>query len=60
MVGTKVIPLWVGAMGVEFQWWNLQSALESNINLVSVICHMICCVPCDLYHVDCHSHVMSA
>ena len=34
MAGTKVIPLWVGARGVEFQWDNLQSALDANINLV--------------------------
>ncbi len=34
MVMTKVLPLWVGARGVEFEWTNLQSALDSNINLV--------------------------
>jgi len=32
---TKVIPLWVGARGVEFRWINQQSALDANINLVS-------------------------
>ena len=34
MVVTKVVPLWFGAKGVEFQWVNLQGALDSNINLV--------------------------
>ena len=34
MLGTKVIPLWVGARGVEFQWFNLQAALDANTNLV--------------------------
>ena len=34
MAGTKVIPLWVGARGVEFQWTNLQSAHAANISLV--------------------------
>ena len=32
---TKVVPLWFGAKGVEFQWDNIQGALDSNINLVS-------------------------
>ena len=35
VLGTKVIPLWVGARGVEFQWDNLQSAIDANLNLVS-------------------------
>lgn len=34
LLGTKVIPLWVGARGVEFSWNNLQTALDANINLV--------------------------
>ena len=34
MAGTKIIPLWVGARGVEFQWTNLQSALDANVSLV--------------------------
>lgn len=34
VLGTKVIPLWVGARGVEFSWTNLQTALDANINLV--------------------------
>ena len=37
MVLTKVLPLWVGARGVEFEWTNIQSALDSNLNLVSTI-----------------------
>ena len=40
MVVTKVVPLWFGARGVEFQWVNLQEALDSNINLVRVYPHM--------------------
>lgn len=34
VLGTKVIPLWVGARGVEFQWDNLQSAIDANLNLL--------------------------
>ena len=41
MVMTKVLPLWVGARGVEFEWTNLQSALDSNLNLVSHYLHSI-------------------
>ncbi|XP_064407746.1 BOS complex subunit TMEM147-like [Halichondria panicea] len=37
MVMTKVLPLWVGARGVEFEWTNLQSALDSNLNLLFLI-----------------------
>ena len=41
LLGTKVIPLWVGARGVEFRWINLQTALDANMNLVS------CCKSCE-------------
>ena len=39
MLGTKVIPLWVGARGMEFSWNNLQTALDANINLVRTELH---------------------
>jgi len=35
VISTKLVPLWVGARGVEFQWSHLQVALDSNLNLVS-------------------------
>jgi len=31
---TRVVPLWVGARGVEFDWKYIQLSLDSNINLV--------------------------
>ena len=37
MAVTKIVPFWFSARGVEFQWANLQGALDSNINLVSYI-----------------------
>ena len=45
MAVTKVVPLWFGARGVEFQWANFQGALDSNINLVSLIhkCQLVQC-----------------
>ena len=45
MAVTKVVPLWFGARGVEFQWANLQGALDSNINLVSLTlqCGLVLC-----------------
>ena len=32
---TKLIPLWVGAKGIEFDWKYTQMSLDSNISLVS-------------------------
>ncbi len=30
----RVLPLWVGARGVEFDWRYIQISLDSNISLV--------------------------
>ncbi|CAG0914700.1 unnamed protein product [Notodromas monacha] len=32
---TKLLPLWVGARGLEFDWKHMQSALDSNVALVA-------------------------
>lgn len=32
---TRVVPLWVGARSVEFDWKYLQMSFDSNISLVS-------------------------
>ena len=32
---TKLVPLWVGAKGIEFDWKYTQMSLDSNISLVS-------------------------
>ena len=32
---TKLIPLWVGAKGIEFDWKYTQMSLDSNVSLVS-------------------------
>lgn len=34
LVMTRLIPLWVGARGVEFDWKYLQMSFDSNISLV--------------------------
>ena len=31
----RVIPFWVGARGIEFDWKYIQMSFQSNINLVS-------------------------
>eukprot|EP00493_Phyllostaurus_siculus_P011263 UN11421 len=31
---TKLVPLWVGAKGIEFDWKYTQLSLDSNISLV--------------------------
>ena len=33
---TRVIFLWVGARGIEFDWKYIQKSFDANINLVSV------------------------
>jgi len=33
----RLLPLWVGARGVEFDWKYIQMCFESNINLVCII-----------------------
>ena len=32
---TKLLPLWVGARGVEFDWKYMQMSFDANISLVS-------------------------
>ncbi len=32
---TRVVALWVGARGIEFDWRHVQKSLDSNISLVS-------------------------
>lgn len=34
---TRLVPLWVGARSVEFDWKYLQMSFDSNISLVSEI-----------------------
>ena len=39
LIATRVLPLWMGARGTEFDWKYMQSALGANIELVSVCVH---------------------
>ena len=32
---TRLLPLWVGARGVEFDWKYMQMSFDANISLVS-------------------------
>ena len=34
LVMTRLLPLWVGARGVEFDWKYLQMSFDANISLV--------------------------
>ena len=33
---TRLVPLWVGARGVEFDWKYIQMSFDANVSLVSV------------------------
>lgn len=35
LLSFRVVPLWVGARGVEFDWKYIQMSLDSNVSLVS-------------------------
>ena len=35
-LATRLLPLWFGARGTEFNWKYIQSSFECNINLVSI------------------------
>lgn len=35
---TKLIPLWVGARAIEFNWIHTQLSFDTNISLVSLFC----------------------
>eukprot|EP00057_Strongylocentrotus_purpuratus_P021033 XP_011675507.1 PREDICTED: transmembrane protein 147-like [Strongylocentrotus purpuratus] len=37
LIMTRVVPMWVGARGTEFDWKYIQLSLESNVNLVQHI-----------------------
>ena len=32
---TRIVPLWVGARGVEFDWKYIQMSFDANVSLVS-------------------------
>ena len=34
LVSMRLLPLWVGARGIEFSWRYIQLSLEANISLV--------------------------
>ena len=34
---TRLVPLWVGARGVEFDWKYIQMSFDANVSLVSNI-----------------------
>ena len=36
LVMTKLLPLWVGARGIEFDWKYMQMSFDANIALVSI------------------------
>jgi hypothetical protein len=36
LVMTKLLPLWVGARGIEFDWKYMQMSFDANIALVSL------------------------
>lgn len=40
---TRVVPLWVGARSVEFDWKYLQMSFDSNISLVSILFYILKC-----------------
>ena len=35
VVMTRLVPLWVGARGVEFDWKYIQMSFDANVSLVS-------------------------
>jgi len=39
-LGTRLLPLWFGARGSEFDWIYLQNSLDCNINLVRMLVGM--------------------
>ena len=38
---TRIVPLWVGARGVEFDWKYIQMSFDANVSLVSN-CPTVC------------------
>lgn len=45
-VATRLLPFWVGARGLGFDWRYIQMGLESNLNLVSIRIITTTVVPC--------------
>ena len=37
LIMTRLVPLWVGARGVEFDWKYIQMSFDANVSLVSVL-----------------------
>ena len=35
LIMTRLVPLWVGARGVEFDWKYIQMSFDANVSLVS-------------------------
>ena len=36
LVMTRLLPMWVGARGVEFDWKYIQMSFDANVSLVRV------------------------
>lgn len=41
LIMTRLVPLWVGARGVEFDWKYIQMSFDANVSLVSNEFHFI-------------------
>ena len=37
LISMRLLPLWVGARGIEFSWKYIQLSFEANISLVSCV-----------------------
>ena len=37
LISMRLLPLWVGARGIEFSWKYIQLSFEANISLVSYV-----------------------
>ena len=45
LISMRLLPLWVGARGIEFSWKYIQLSFEANISLVSdnkFVCLSVC------------------
>jgi hypothetical protein len=41
LIDFSLLPLWVGARGIEFDWRYIQLSLDSNISLVCFVCFIV-------------------
>ena len=58
LISMRLLPLWVGARGIEFSWKYIQLSFEANISLVScVFVYNVHCTQCKMYDVKCTSTV---